>query len=266
MMNLDLRYPAISASVREALDMSLVDLARRAPAVDYEFFDLERLLAHLELIDGRKLDDLGEMIVRLHDQQVHGFAATIEEFLSLGVLEDRVTFVVKKLLAPKVALPSPPSDEMLNTLAECWWGLWLHARHGNLIAEAPFPADKGDADFFVKTDEGDRWVDCTSLAPDDSPGSVNAYLVSRVRYKWGKKFGARPSAASLPAAIAVMLHKGQEHLMPSLILGDIVGRRYEAPPSLWADCPGLQEVWIGLPSWESNASHPELLATWKRPR
>lgn len=246
--------------------MSLVQLAHRAPAVNYEHFDLERLLAHLESVKSWSQEDLGEMLMRLHHQQVHGFVATIEQFLALDVVKDRVNFVVKKLLAPQVALPSPPSAEMLDTLAECWWGLWLHAQHGNLKTEAPFPTDEGDADFFVTTKDGDRWVDCISLAPTDSPRNINEYLAARIRNKWGKKFGARPSAASLPAAIAVMLHKRQEHLVPSLIVGDISGRSPEALPSLWSDCPGLLEVWIGLPSWKPSASHPEMLTTWRRPR
>lgn len=263
-MNLDVRYPHLSALVREVLDMSLVELANRAPATGFEYFDLERLLAHVEQIAGWDLDEVSEAIVRLHHQQVHGYVSTIEAFAALGVVRDRAAFVAKKLLAPQVALSSPPSSEMLDTLAECSWGLWLHDQHKNLIAERPFPTDDGDADFFVATANGDRWVDCISLAPTDSPSSISTYLASRVRTKWGKKFGARRSASSLPAGIAVMLLKGQEHLMPGLIRDDIVERRYSVPPSLWAECPGLVEVWIGLPSWDSSAQRPHLLTTWSR--
>jgi hypothetical protein len=203
--------------------------------------------------------------VRLHHQQVRGYVATLEAFVALGVVRDHEAFVTKKLLAPRTALASPPSSEMLDTLVECSWGLWLHDRHGNLIPERPFPADPGDADFVVAMSRGELWIDCLSVEPTDRRSDINAYLTSRVRNKWGKKFGARPSAASLPAAIAVTMLKGQEHVMPALIFDEITKRPYEAPSSLWADCPGLQEVWFGLPSWEAGAQRPELLATWTRP-
>lgn len=264
-MNLDLQYPHLSALVRDVLDLTLGELANRAPATGFAFFDLERLLAHVEEIASWSLDEIGEAIVRLHHQQVHGYVSTLEGFVALGVVRDHAAFVTKKLLAPRTALPLPPGSEMLDTLAECSWGLWLHDHHNNLIAERPFPSDDGDADFFVTTADGDRWVDCISLAPSDSPGSINTYLASRVRNKWGKKFGARRSARYLPAAIAVMLLKGQEHLMPALLRAEIVKRDYVAPASLWADCPGLVEVWIGLPSWSASAQRPQLLTTWRRP-
>ena len=264
-MNIDLQYPKLGALVREVLNLSLHELAKRAPASAFTFFDLERLLAHAELIGQTPLNEIEESLFRLHHQQTLGYVSTLEAFVALDIVEDRESFVVKKLLAPREALPTPPSSEMLDTLAECSWGLWLHDQHNNVIAEKKFPADAGDADFFTSTTDGDRWVDCISLAPADAPARIGGYLASRVRAKWGKKFGARPSAAKLPAAIAVMLLKGQEHLMPGLILNDVVGRRYEAPSSLWTDCPGLVEVWIGLPSWDARAQRPELLATWKRP-
>lgn len=264
-MDLDGRYPHLSSLVRAVLGISLVGLANRAPAKDFKYFDLERLLAHVEQISNWQLDEIGEAIMRLHHQQVHGYVSTIEAFAALGVVRDPAAFVAKKLLAPQVALPSPPSSEMLDTLAECSWGLWLHDNHKNLMAERPFPSDDGDADFFVATADGDRWVDCISLAPSDSRDSINTYLASRVREKWRKKFGARRSASTLPAAIAVMLLKGQEHLMPAIIRDEIAESRYAAPASLWAECPGLVEVWIGLPSWSASAHRPELLTMWCRP-
>lgn len=262
---LDLLFPSLSSMVRSVLGLTLEQLAAREPATNYKFFDLERLLAHRKVIDAIKLDEIGEAIVRLHHQQVRGYIATLEAFVALGVLRDHDAFVTKKLLAPRTALKLPPSSEMLDTLVECSWGLWLHDRHGNLTPERPFPGEAGDADFVVATARGELWIDCLSVEPTDRRSDISAYLASRVRNKWGKKFGARPSAASLPAAIAVTMLKGQEHVMPALILDEITKRRYEAPSSLWVDCPGLQEVWFGLPSWEAGAQRPDLMATWKRP-
>jgi hypothetical protein len=265
-MNLDLQYPHLSLLIQSVLGITLQELAARAPAAGYTFFDLERLLAHVQFVNQVQLDEIGEAIVRLHHQQVRGYVATLEAFVALGVLREREAFVVKKLLAPRDALPAPPnSSEMLDTLVECSWGLWLHDRHGNVTPEQPFPTEHGDADFFVTTTNGDRWVDCLSLEPTDGRSDINSYLAARVRGKWGKKFGARPSAASLPAAIAITLLKGQEHVMPALIRDEITNRQYMAPTSLWAACPGLREVWIGLPSWEAGAQRPELLTTWTRP-
>lgn len=262
---LDVLFPSLSATIRSVLGLTLEQLAARQPATNYKFFDLERLLAHRKAIDAMKLDDIGEAIVRLHHQQVRGYVDTLEAFVALGVLRDDEAFVTKKLLAPRTALKLPPSSEMLDTLVECAWGLWLQDRYGNLTAERPFPGGAGDADFVVATARGELWVDCLSVEPTDRRSDVRAYLASRVRTKWAKKFGARPSAASLPSAIAVTMMKGQEHVMPALLLDQITERQYEAPSSLWLDCPGLQEVWVGLPSWEEGAQRPELLATWKRP-
>jgi len=109
-MNLDVRYPHLSALVQEVLGTSLVDLSNRAPATGFDFFDLERLLSHVARIACWSLDTISEEILRLHHQQVQGYVSTIEAFTELGVVRDRATFVSKKLLAPQVALSSPPRE------------------------------------------------------------------------------------------------------------------------------------------------------------
>lgn len=63
-MNLDLQYPNLSALIQSVLGMSLQQLAARAPAAGYTFFDLERLLAHVRDINQLQLDEIGEAIVR----------------------------------------------------------------------------------------------------------------------------------------------------------------------------------------------------------
>lgn len=265
-MTLDARYPHLSRLVFAALGLTLEKLADRAPADYVPYFDLERLLAHVRMIHGVRLDADADMLFHLHHDQVRGYVATLEAFAALGVVRDPVDFVRKKLQAPRNARPTSTSSEMLDTLTECCWGLWLHDQFGNLIAERPFPSDHGDADFYVATPAGELWVDCLSPAPRDAQRDIAEYLASRVCAKWKDKFGARPSAATLRAGIAVSSLKGQEQLMPRLIFDEITEERYQAPDWLWTECPSLEYVWFGLQSWDAGAQRPQIVATWTRPR
>ena len=259
-MSLDTKYTALSRLVRSVLGLDLETLASRAPAVGYEHFDLERLLAHVRS-SPLALDD---KIFGPFSRQVRGYLATIEAYVALGIIKDQAAFVTKKLAAPKVALPMPHSTEMLDTLAECCWALWLHDRYGNLEAEKMFPCGGGDADFFVSSD-GDLWVDCISVAPAGDRSRMSEYLANTVRSKWRAKFGARRGAAALPAAIAVLLLKQQEHTIPALIRDEITGISYSPPASLWTDCPGLHAAWFGTPPWYDAPHRPDVFATWRRP-
>lgn len=264
---LDIRYPHLSALVSSVLSVDLETLASRAPASGYLYFDLERLLAHVRAIPMSYGDDFCDHIYGLGDRQVRGYLATLEAFIALGVVRDVAAFVTKKLAAPKMALPSPSpkSSEMLDTLVECSWGLWLHARHGNLETEKPLPGGIGDADFYVDTADGPLWVDCLSVGPQNGKHAIPEYLRTTVRKKWLKKFGARPAAAGLPSAITVTMLKSQENVAPALIRDEIVGAEYAAPPSIWRDCPGLRAAWFAMPPWEDTAHLPTVVATWERP-
>jgi hypothetical protein len=270
MTTLDATYPSLSKLVTTVLSMELETLADRAPAIDYDYFDLERLLAEVRaaqragFTDEHYLATLGH-----HEQQTRGYLATIEAYVASGVVKNPTAFLMKKLMAPRAARPRAPGSEMLDTLAECSWGLWLLDKYGNLEEEKPFPGGRGDADFYVRTEKGPLWVDCLSVAPpkekERRPTDLSAYLASKARSKWQKKFGRRQHAASLPAAIAITLLKGQESVMPKIVFHQITGTSCDAPASLWGDCPGLHVAWFGLPPWQERPHRPELFATWTRP-
>jgi len=258
---LDETYPSLSDLVRSVLGLDLEALANRAPAEAFDHFDLERRLAHVRS-SPLALDDT---IFGPHSQQVRGYLATIEAFVALGVVRNPVAFLTKKLAAPRIARRAPQGTEMLDTLAECSWGLWLHDQHGGLEAEKLLPDGRGDADFFVNAGAGPLWVDSVSVAPTDRRSDMTEYLVKTVRSKWRSKFGARGTAAALPAAIAVTLLKQQEHVMPALIRDEITGASYAPPASLWSDCPGLQAAWFGTPAWCEGPQRPNVFETWSRP-
>jgi hypothetical protein len=263
---LDDRYPRLSKLVREGqVEQTLELLASRAPAVDYEYFDLERLLAQDRAIENAQIDEISAAIVAAHHEQTRGYLATIEQFVTLFPPSHVPSFVRRKLLAPRVARSAATSTEMLDTLAECSWGLWLHDRYGNLEIEKTFPSGIGDADFFTKAPSGELWIDCVSPKPKERPESIECFIADEATEKWKSKFGApKRNAASLPSAIAITLLKGQEHLMPKLVFDEIVGRAYVAPPDLWSRCPGLEHVWCGLQSWGRTAQRPSIVAEWKR--
>lgn len=262
MMALDDMYPRLSQLVNLVLEIDLETLASRAPAVGYRsYFDLERLLAHAR----DDLPVLNAWEFRFHIKQVHGYLATLEEYVARGLVRDPGAFIMKKLAAPKVALAEPQGSEMLDTLAECSWGLWLGDRHGTVEEEMPLPGGNGDADFYVMTRNGPLWVDCTSVAPTDHKNDLGKYLASKVRHKWHTKFGVRPGAATVPAAIAVTLLKEQEYTMPALIRGEITGSSLVPPASLWVDCPGLQVAWFATPPFDDQPHRPSVFATWNRP-
>jgi hypothetical protein len=259
--NLDATYPHLSRVVGSVLSMTLDQLASRAPCEsEYPYFDLERLLWAVR--DSSLFNDTTHPG---NGDQVRGYLATFDQYVDRVKLKDPRDFVMKKLLAPSVALPEPPSAEMLDTLAECSWGLWLHDQYGNVEETRVLPGKDGDVDFYVDTSNGALWVDCMSLAPTSPRYDIPKYLVPRIRTKWREKFGARPLAAGLPSAIAVLLLKGQEHMASTLVRDEITGTTYQAPDDLWTGCPGLRAVWFGTPPWYASAHRPNVFTTWTRP-
>src|SRR5216684_1245388 len=84
-MSLDTKYTALSRLVRSVLGLDLETLASRAPAVGYEYFDLERLLAHVRS-SPLALDD---KIFGPFSRQVRGYLATIEAYVALGIIKDK---------------------------------------------------------------------------------------------------------------------------------------------------------------------------------
>jgi hypothetical protein len=261
--SLDVDYPYLSAVVRDVLSLTLNQLADRCPCqAIYQYFDLERLLAAVR--DNPLFNDPEYTNYSDSWAQVRGYLATIDAYIGLGVLKNPTEFITKKLLAPVSPVAEPPSDEMLNTLVECMWGLWLKDAHGNIEETKPFPGGGGDADFFVETPNGPLWVDCMSISSDTPRDDMMRYLVPRVRTKWREKFGARPGGANLPAAIAVTLIKDQGNVAPALIRDEITGSEYMAPKSLWTDCFGLRHVWFATAEWHAGAHRPPIFATWNR--
>src|SRR5262245_59171473 len=97
--------------------------------------------------------------------------------------------------------------------------------------------------------------DCISVEPSWGRSDLGAYLSRRVRKKWWDKFGARRTSTP-PTAIAVALLKGQEHVLPWLLHDRTTGVSLRPPGSIWADCPGLQAAWFGLPPWYDRPHRP----------
>jgi hypothetical protein len=178
MATLDELFPHLSELVRDVRGLSLDDLSTRAPSVGFPFYDLERLLAAVREDEVDPLDGTLAPIFGVQDAQLRGYVATIDAYIGLGTLQGRKrnAFVAKKLMVPRAPRAPLDSSEMLDTIAECSWGLWLHDEYGNIEAEKPFPNGSGDADFYVESDIGPLWVDCMSPAPDERPPSVMAYL------------------------------------------------------------------------------------------
>ena len=261
MGSLDEDYPKLSELVSTVLGIGLEGLADRAPAQDYEYFDLERLLADARA--GRTHIKAGDLLAGFAEQ-THGYIATLEAYVGLGVLKDKRQFVKKKLCAPRKPRAAPPGSEMLDTVAECSWGLWLHDRYGNLEEERLLPGSHGNTDFYVSTGPAPLWVDCISIAPESDRFDLNAYLSRVVFDKWKTKFAAR-GAASLPAAIAVTALKKQEHVVHALHFNQTIGNACVPSDSLWVSCPGLQCAWFATPPWHATAHRPDVFAAWYRP-
>ena len=259
---LDADYPHLSATVRSVLSLSLDQLADRCPCeIEFKYFDLERLLAGVR--DSPLFNDPEYTNYSDSWMQVRGYLATFDAYIALGILKNPAEFITKKLLAPVRPQPVPPkSGEMLDTLAECTWGLWLNDEHGNIEETKLLPGGVGDADFFVNTANGPLWVDCMSICSKTPRDDMMKYLAPRVRTKWREKFGAR--SANLPTAIAVTLLKDQENVVGALIRDEITKNDYVAPSSLWSDCPGLQSVWFATAPWDSGAHRPPIFTTWER--
>jgi hypothetical protein len=242
--------------------MDLHRLAARSPTAEYDYFDLERLLAHT--LDQDRLG-MTNTILAPFATQVRGYIATIEAYVALGLVKDPGRFVRQKLLAARHPRPTPPSAEMLDTLAECSWGLFLHDQHGSLEEEKPLPGGVGDADFFIQDAKGPLWIDCISIAPSAEQFDLSSYLTKVVSDKWHRKFGARSGAASVRASVAVTLLKNQENVVGRLRFDQAIGASLLPKPNLWADCPGLESAWFAVPPFGETAHRPEIFATWQRP-
>lgn len=263
---LDSRLPDLSALVRSDLKITLEELADRKPAVDYGYFDLERLLARFRELDSTCHDDLGEKIISGHRDQVRGYVATLDEFVRVFEVPGARAFLRKKLQAPTKPRDAAPSTEMLDTLAECCWGLWLKDWCERVEVEKPFPDKSGDADFFANAPSGELWIDCVSPAPKDRQSDLPEYFADVIIAKWRSKFGRTSASSALPSAIAVNLLKNQENLMPRLVFDEITKQRnYRAPSRIWTECPSLQHAWVGLQSWSDRAQRPNVIANWTRP-
>jgi len=261
MTTLDDRYPHLSSLVASVHGFGLERLADRAPAGDYDYFDLERLLAHER---DMRLQAAAGGLDALLAQQPLGYVATIEAYVGLGVLKNRRGFVTQKLRAPAKAHAEPQGAQMLDTLAECSWGLWLHHQHGNLEEERVLPDGRGDCDFYVSTEEGPLWIDCISVAPTSDRFDLNTYFSDVVRKKWRTKFAAR-GATHLPLGIAVSVIKNQEHLIAALHFNETIGEACVPRSTLWQECPGLRHAWLATPPFHATPHHPVIFATWSKP-
>jgi len=262
MPSLDQRFPSLSQLVEAEYGFSLEHLAKRARATQYDYFDLERLLAHT-------LDDdrygLADGVLAPHAAQVRGYIATLEAYVALGIVKNPRRFVAQKLMVPATPRPLPVGSEMLDTLAECSWALWLHDRYGNVEEEKPLPGGVGDADFFVVTAEGNLWVDSISVAPTADQSDLSEYFSKVVTRKWKQKFGALLGATSIRSAIAVTLLKNQENALARLHFDQATGQTLSPQSHVWTDCSTLQTVWLGLPPFHERAHRPDIFATWNRP-
>lgn len=196
--------------------------------------------------------------------QARGYLATIDAYVSLGKLKDPRLFVTKKLAAPVEPRAVPPGSEMLDTLAECSWGLWLHEQFGNLEEARVLPSEDRDADFFVTTKDGPLWVDCISIAPTKDRADLNCYFSRVVQNKWHEKFGLERDR-EIRAAIAVSVLKNQEFVVSFLRFDEASGKAWEPRESLWSACPTLERAWFGMPPWHDRPQQPNIFATWKRP-
>jgi hypothetical protein len=261
-IDLDGQYPKLSQLVEAECDVTLEQLANRAPAVNYKYFDLERLLAHA--VRDARTGPAGTLLAP-YATQVLGYLATLEAYIALNVIKSAHNFVVKKLMVPQRAGPPPAGAEMLDTLVECSWAIWLHDRYGNLEEEKRLPGGVGDADFFVTTTAGPLWVDCISVAPKSEQVDLGAYFSKVVIRKWKRKFGGRPGAAQIAAAIAVTVLKNQENIIGQLHFDQTVGNVLMPTNTVWTDCAALQAAWLALPPFHDVAHRPDLFATWTRP-
>jgi len=262
MSDLDERYPNLSNLVQSILKLSLEDLASRAPADRYEFYDLERLLADTRQTD---ISAIAESPFAPFAAQTRGYLATIEEYIARNLVKNPLRFIKSKLAAPKNPRELRGGSEALDTIAECSWGLWLHDQFGNLEEERPLPGGVGDADFYVMTPRGDFWVDCISVGPTSERYDLAAYLSEVVSEKWRSKFGLRCESNEIITGICVSMMKRQEHVIGALRFAQNTSEALKASDSLWHECPGLRSIWIGLPPWHERDHRPEIIAEWRRP-
>jgi hypothetical protein len=127
---LDQKYHRLSHLIDTVLGIGLEDLANRAPASNYEYFDLDRLLAHV-----RNNSSIGQVSsLAPYETQVRGYLATIEAYLELGVVKDLNHFVLKKLVAPKIpnAKPNPGNSAEIIRLESATASLPLRPPRANL--------------------------------------------------------------------------------------------------------------------------------------
>ena len=279
LLDLDAQYPALSAIVREVSGLTLETLADRAPAHGYDFYDLERLCADVRAsqipVDNPFLAGLGG------DTQIQGYLAISNEYVARGFVRKRPSFVRRKLLVLKTPkpTPSPTGYDCLDTIMECSWGLFFADNFPKVEEERPLPGDKRkNADFWVEKDSKALWIDCVSPHPqaDKTMGSLEAWIEKWAREKWKEKFSA---ASKLPVGLATGLaitmiktrdpDEGNHGMFDALAMLDWK-RTFDEPigtppDQFWADCPGLEIVWVGEPQVCSTASSPLIIREWRRP-
>jgi hypothetical protein len=165
-VNLDLDYPHLSRLIATTHGLTLQQLADRAPASGYPYFDLERLCHNAKEMAAALAED---PCFGAQAGQVLGYLSVIDEYIALGILKSPKSFA-KKLIAPKKALAAPPGGtELLDTIVECQWGMQFHEDGYSVEEEVPFPGG-GDADFRITdTRRGlpTLWVDSISPEPRD---------------------------------------------------------------------------------------------------
>ena len=280
LLDLDAQYPALSAIVCEVNGLTLEALADRAPAHNYEFYDLERLCADIRTrqipIDNPFLQALGEAT------QIQGYLAVLNEYVARGFVRKRPSFVHDKLLAPKKPNPSAPSPtgfNCLDTIMECSWGLYFEDIFDKVEEERSIPGDeKKNADFRVEKDARALWIDCYSPYPsaEETRGTLEEWIELWARNKWQSKFrAARERNSELATGLAITMIKtpdlntGKYGMLDALLklyfkrdFGKPIG---EPPDQFWRECPGLDVVWVGEPQYCSSAFRPILACTWQRP-
>jgi hypothetical protein len=298
LLDLDARYPWLSDLVHRANGERLNQLGDRAPARGFEFFDLtqicvqarrpgqknpeDQLREHLASSDiNLRLLAAWQVLARDSYNELLGHLATLDEYVRTGIVKRPRDFVRRKLLATQGCNTAPKATAFnyIDTITECAWGLFLANRFANIEEECTLPGDNAkDADFCVRTDARDLWIDCYSpyTNANKSLPSFEDWVLFWARAKWEDKFaGAHQAFGGFPTGIAIMLWKtrdpeeGAGGMFDALArldfkrtFGKPVGT---APNELWIACPGLEVVWVGEPRFSSGDFGPHLVLEWRRP-
>ena len=279
MLNLDTQYPALSAIVREASGLTLEAIANRAPARDYDFYDLERLCADTRdrqvPVDNPLLRALGDAA------QIQGYLAILNEYVARGFVRKRPSFVRHKLLVLKrsKSAPSPTGYDCLDTIMECSWGLFFADKFAKVEEERSLPGDEEkNADFWVEDGAKVLWIDCLSPYPaaGRTKASLEEWIEEWARGKWKDKFSvAHARSGGIATGLAITMLKtrdpnlGNGGMLDALAklhrkrtFGDPIG---QPPDQFWHDCPGLEVVWVGEPQISSTPFRPIIICEWRRP-